>query len=95
VAVIPFGFFNVISRAFAVRTPRRAKQSSNLSSSSEESRANRVWGREDAITPVECGEIYQSTIPRSRLTVVEDCGHMPEIEEPAEFAGLVENFLAG
>ena len=54
-----------------------------------------VWGREDAITPVECGEIYQSTIPRSRLTVVEDCGHMPEIEKPAEFAGLVENFLAG
>jgi pimeloyl-ACP methyl ester carboxylesterase len=54
-----------------------------------------VWGREDAITPVECGEIYQRAVPRSRLTVIENCGHMPEMEQPAEFARLVENFLAG
>ena len=54
-----------------------------------------VWGREDAITPIESGEIYQRAIPRSRLAVIENCGHMPEIEKPAEFARLVENFLAG
>jgi pimeloyl-ACP methyl ester carboxylesterase len=54
-----------------------------------------VWGREDAITPIECGEIYQRAIPRSRLVVIENCGHMPEMEKPAEFARLVENFLAG
>src|SRR5207245_10958272 len=54
-----------------------------------------VWGPEDAITPIECGEIYQRAIPRSRLVVIENCGHMPEMEKPAEFATLVENFLAG
>ena len=54
-----------------------------------------VWGREDAITPIDCGEIYQRAIPRSRLVVIENCGHMPEMEKPTEFAGLIENFLAG
>ena len=54
-----------------------------------------VWGRDDAITPLECGELYQLAIPRSRLAVIEHCGHMPEMEQPVEFAQLVENFLIG
>ena len=54
-----------------------------------------VWGGEDAITPIESGEIYKSAIPRSRLVVIENCGHMPEMEKPTEFAGLIQNFLAG
>jgi pimeloyl-ACP methyl ester carboxylesterase len=54
-----------------------------------------VWGREDAITPIDSGEIYQRAIKRSRLVVMENCGHMPEMEKPAEFARLVADFLAG
>jgi len=54
-----------------------------------------AWGGEDAITPIDSGEIYQRAIPRSRLVVIENCGHMPEMEKPTEFAGLIENFLAG
>ena len=54
-----------------------------------------VWGRDDAITPLECGEIYQHAIPRSQLAVIEHCGHMPEMEQPAEFSQLVEHFLSG
>jgi pimeloyl-ACP methyl ester carboxylesterase len=54
-----------------------------------------LWGGEDAITPINSGEIYQRAIPRSRLVVIENCGHMPEMEKPTEFARLVENFLAG
>jgi pimeloyl-ACP methyl ester carboxylesterase len=54
-----------------------------------------LWGGEDAITPINSGEIYQRAIPRSRLVVIENCGHMPEMEKPTEFAGLIENFVAG
>lgn len=53
-----------------------------------------LWGREDAITPLDSGEIYRRAIPGARLAVVEDCGHMPEMEKPAEFAALVRDFLA-
>jgi pimeloyl-ACP methyl ester carboxylesterase len=54
-----------------------------------------VWGGEDVITPIDSGEIYQRAMPRSRLVVIENCGHMPEMEKPTEFAALIENFLAG
>lgn len=52
-----------------------------------------VWGREDAITPLNAGEIYQHAIPRARLATIANCGHMPEMEQPAEFAEIVGTFL--
>ncbi len=52
-----------------------------------------VWGRNDAIVPLACGEIYQRGIKGARLAALEDCGHMPEMEKPAEFAQLVSDFL--
>jgi pimeloyl-ACP methyl ester carboxylesterase len=52
-----------------------------------------VWGRDDAITPLDCGEIYERAMPQARLVTIADCGHMPEMEKPAEFAGLVRKFL--
>jgi pimeloyl-ACP methyl ester carboxylesterase len=53
-----------------------------------------VWGREDAIAPLDCGRIYAGAIPGAQLAVIEDCGHMPEMEKPAEFARIVREFLA-
>ena len=35
-----------------------------------------VWEGEDAITPIECSEIYQRAM---RLVVIENWGHMPEM----------------
>lgn len=52
-----------------------------------------LWGREDRIAPVECGELYANAIPRARLAVLPECGHMPEMEKPAEFVAAVRAFL--
>jgi pimeloyl-ACP methyl ester carboxylesterase len=52
-----------------------------------------VWGREDAIVPLECGELYQQHIAGSRLTVLDACGHCPHIEKPQAFADVVRPFL--
>lgn len=54
-----------------------------------------VWGREDRIVPVECGELYRRALPHARLSVLERCGHLPPIEQPDRFAGLVLEFLGG
>jgi pimeloyl-ACP methyl ester carboxylesterase len=54
-----------------------------------------VWGREDAIVPVICGEQYARLLPRATLAVLERCGHAPPIERPAEFATMVLDFLGG
>ena len=52
-----------------------------------------VWGREDGIVPVECGEQYRRLLPHATLAVLERCGHLPLIERPDEFAALVTDFL--
>ncbi len=52
-----------------------------------------LWGREDGIVPVICGEQYRRLLPNATLRVLERCGHLPLIERPDEFAGLVLDFL--
>jgi pimeloyl-ACP methyl ester carboxylesterase len=53
-----------------------------------------IWGREDQIVPLECGELYRQAIPGSRLEVLNQCGHCPPLEKPGEFVQLVQNFLS-
>src|SRR5499433_2254587 len=52
-----------------------------------------IWGREDRVVPVECGEQYRRLLPAATLTVLERCGHLPPIEQPDHFARLVTDFL--
>lgn len=52
-----------------------------------------VWGRQDAIVPVECGTLYQQAIAGATLTVIEQCGHSPQIEKPQAFLEAVLPFL--
>ena len=54
-----------------------------------------VWGREDRIVPVACGDQYRRLLPNATLTVLEGCGHLPPIEQPDAFARLVIDFLGG
>lgn len=54
-----------------------------------------VWGRQDAIIPAECGEMYQQALPNARLEIIENCGHSPALEKPGEFLAAVNDFLAG
>ena len=53
-----------------------------------------VWGQQDAVVPLSAGQVYRDSIQGSRLTVLENCGHHPEVEKSAEFVDLVRRFLA-
>jgi 4,5:9,10-diseco-3-hydroxy-5,9,17-trioxoandrosta-1(10),2-diene-4-oate hydrolase len=53
-----------------------------------------VWGRQDAIVPVECGELYQQALGNATLKVIDNCGHSPQIEKPQEFQSVVGEFLS-
>ncbi len=52
-----------------------------------------VWGRQDHIIPVECGELYRQAIPGAELVVLDNCGHMPQVEQPEAFVRLARQFL--
>jgi pimeloyl-ACP methyl ester carboxylesterase len=52
-----------------------------------------VWGRQDRIVPVECGERFRDLLPRARLELLSDCGHFVDLEQPRKLATLVSSFL--
>ena len=54
-----------------------------------------IWGRQDAIIPVECGDLYHDALSNSTLKVIDNCGHLPQIEKPQEFQAAITQFLSG
>jgi pimeloyl-ACP methyl ester carboxylesterase len=53
-----------------------------------------VWGRQDRIVPLECGERYAKLLPRARLELVDGAGHLVDMEKPDVLASLVTRFLS-
>lgn len=51
-------------------------------------------GRDDFQTPVEISQKIASGIPNAKLEIIEDCGHMPWIEQPRQFFEKVLEFVA-
>ena len=43
--------------------------------------------------PLSASQVYHESIPGSRLDIIDNCGHRPEIERSEEFARLVKDFL--
>lgn len=52
-----------------------------------------VWGRQDPVVPIGLGERLARTLPRARLEVLEECGHIPQEERPDEALEIVRDFL--
>ena len=52
-----------------------------------------VWGRDDAVVPLSAGQRYNQAITGSELTVLDDCGHRPEIEQTQQFVRIVRGLL--
>ena len=53
-----------------------------------------VWGHQDQLVPLECGEMFRDAIPGAKLLVIDKCGHLPNIEKPEEFMKIALDFLA-
>jgi pimeloyl-ACP methyl ester carboxylesterase len=52
-----------------------------------------VWGRHDRLVPLAHGEAYCKAINGAWLKVIERCGHVPQLERPAEMAEILREFL--
>jgi 3-oxoadipate enol-lactonase len=53
-----------------------------------------VVGDSDASTPPDIVAALARAIPGARLEIVEDCGHLPCIEQPGALAALIQVFAA-
>jgi pimeloyl-ACP methyl ester carboxylesterase len=54
-----------------------------------------LWCDHDRIVPLEVGLKLRRTLPNSTLRLVEDCGHMPQEEQPESTLKLLQGFLGG
>ena len=53
-----------------------------------------LWGRHDRFSPPERALAYAAGVPGARLVVVEDCGHLPTLEQPDAATVAVREWLA-
>src|SRR5882672_1432313 len=53
-----------------------------------------LWGDSDREVPLSDGERLQQEIPRARLIVFRECGHLPHEEYPQAFTKIVSEFCS-
>lgn len=54
-----------------------------------------IWGEQDRVVPVNCGELYQKYLANARLDVVSGAGHLVEMEQPDDMAAKITEFASG
>jgi pimeloyl-ACP methyl ester carboxylesterase len=52
-----------------------------------------LWGDSDGIVPPVYGQAFQRLLPNATLKVLDRCGHLPQVEQPAEFIDALRDFL--
>lgn len=52
-------------------------------------------GRQDGRTPLPLSQEIAAAIPGARLTVIENAGHLPTLERPAETSAALRSWLSG
>jgi pimeloyl-ACP methyl ester carboxylesterase len=52
-----------------------------------------LWGRDDKVIPLLIGKMLNEAIPGSSLDLIDQCGHIPQEEKPAETIRWMREFL--
>jgi pimeloyl-ACP methyl ester carboxylesterase len=53
-----------------------------------------VWGDEDPLVPLAFSHHVREALPKAREVVLEECGHVPQVELPEATNGAVREFIA-
>jgi pimeloyl-ACP methyl ester carboxylesterase len=52
-----------------------------------------VWGDEDPLVPLAFSRYVRDAVPTARQVVLEQCGHVPQVEHPVDANALVHDFI--
>jgi pimeloyl-ACP methyl ester carboxylesterase len=52
-----------------------------------------LWGRQDGILEQSFADKFIETLPNGRLQYIEECGHVPHLEQADETASVIASFL--
>jgi pimeloyl-ACP methyl ester carboxylesterase len=51
-----------------------------------------IWGRQDRLVPPDHARILEAKLPQSRTILFDECGHLPQLEQPGQFNAAVSRF---
>ncbi len=54
-----------------------------------------LWGKQDALVPVEYADEFATRIAGSRVEIIDRCGHVPQVDQPEQTWSAISEFLAG
>ena len=52
-----------------------------------------IWGKQDGLVPAVYAEEFGRRIAGSRVEILDECGHIPQVEQPEKTFALVSEFL--
>jgi hypothetical protein len=53
-----------------------------------------VWGDEDPLVPLAFARYVREALPDAKQVVLDQCGHVPQVEHPVDANALVHDFIA-
>lgn len=52
-----------------------------------------IFGKQDALVPIENGYLCRDRIPDSQFIELDDCGHSPPVEKPEALNDAIRTYL--
>ena len=52
-----------------------------------------IWGAADRIYPPEHGRVFAQALPNAQFRLIDEAGHLPQLETPALLADLIGDFV--
>jgi len=52
-----------------------------------------IWGKEDKLISMKSVDIMKQSLPNARVYLIDQCGHVPQLEQPKNFAGIIRQAL--
>jgi pimeloyl-ACP methyl ester carboxylesterase len=52
-----------------------------------------VWGDEDPLVPLAFARYVRDAVPSAKQVVLDQCGHVPQVEHPVDANALVHDFI--
>ena len=52
-----------------------------------------LWGEADALVPPAYAEAFHSLLPNAEVAIIDQCGHLPQLERPEDFHASLDGFF--
>jgi pimeloyl-ACP methyl ester carboxylesterase len=54
---------------------------------------NIIWGKQDGVISLKSVDVLQKFIPHSTVHLIDECGHVPQLECPEKLAEIMNKVL--